>query len=43
MTQSILAPQAGYVPPIRLTNFERQWQQYQENFMRNLTDARFKN
>lgn len=43
MTQSILAPQAGYVPPFRLTNFERQWQQYQENFMRNLTDARFKN
>lgn len=43
MTQSILAPQAGYVPPFRLTNFERQWQQYQENFMRNLIDARFKN
>lgn len=43
MTQSILAPQAGYVPPIKLTNFERQWQQYQENFMRNLTDTRFKN
>lgn len=42
MTQSILSLQVGNIPPFTLKNFEHQWQQYKENFMRNLIDARFK-
>ena len=42
LTQGFFPSQMRNAPPFMLGNFETQWQQYQENFMRNLIDARVK-
>lgn len=42
LTQGSVPPQVGNFPPFVLGNFEAQWQQYQENCMKRLIDARIK-
>ena len=42
LTQGSVPPQVGNFPPFMLGNYEAQWQQYQENCMKRLIDARIK-
>lgn len=42
MTKRILSPQVGSLPLKRIGNSVHRWQQFQENFIKNVFDAKFK-